>query len=172
MGTSKILFDGVGIDLTADTVTEEKLLSGETAHDANGDLVVGTYEPSLSTYKIKFWLQNRINDRFIQFSIVTTEELPTSALEAKAILTNENTIIQNITFHTDIYGPEGWNFVCTAIIPPNNKRPYVYTESDRVGLRDLFYLTNIEFCGGAEVGFVPDTWIQVSDSSSFYSVTT
>lgn len=42
MGTSKILIDGIGIDLTADTVSANKMLSGTKAHDSNGDAVTGT----------------------------------------------------------------------------------------------------------------------------------
>ena len=41
MGTSKILIDNVGIDLTADTVAANKLLSGIKAHDSNGDSITG-----------------------------------------------------------------------------------------------------------------------------------
>ncbi len=40
---SKVIYAGnVLIDLTADSVTEESLLSGVTAHGANGKLIVGT----------------------------------------------------------------------------------------------------------------------------------
>lgn len=42
MGTSKILIDGVGIDLTQDTVAANKMLSGVKAHDSNGDCVTGS----------------------------------------------------------------------------------------------------------------------------------
>lgn len=41
MGTSKILFDGVGIDLTSDTVSQDSMLSGVVAHDSNGDVISG-----------------------------------------------------------------------------------------------------------------------------------
>lgn len=60
MGTSKILIDGVGIDLTNDTVAENKMLSGTKAHDSNGDSVTGiipskaaaTYMPTASDQTI------------------------------------------------------------------------------------------------------------------------
>lgn len=43
MGKSKIIFGGeVLIDLTSDTVTADKLLSGITAHDKAGEVVTGT----------------------------------------------------------------------------------------------------------------------------------
>ena len=44
MGTSKILIDGVGIDLTQDTVAANKMLSGIKAHDSNGDSVTGNIQ--------------------------------------------------------------------------------------------------------------------------------
>lgn len=43
MATSKILIDGVGIDLTGDTVTADKMLAGYTAHDSSGEQIVGTH---------------------------------------------------------------------------------------------------------------------------------
>lgn len=43
MGTSKVVFGGeTVIDLTSDTVTASKMASGTTAHDAAGNLIVGT----------------------------------------------------------------------------------------------------------------------------------
>lgn len=42
MGVSKVEFDGrTIIDLTSDTVTEDNLLDGATAHDAAGNQIVG-----------------------------------------------------------------------------------------------------------------------------------
>ncbi len=42
MAVSKIVYDGRAlIDLTADTVTADALLSGTTAHDKAGNLIVG-----------------------------------------------------------------------------------------------------------------------------------
>lgn len=46
MGVAKVNYnDETLIDLTADTVTEDTLLSGTTAHDAEGNPVVGLYTP-------------------------------------------------------------------------------------------------------------------------------
>ncbi len=60
MGTSKILIDGVGIDLTQDTVAANRMLSGTKAHDSNGNAVTGniqsksaqTYTPGASAQTI------------------------------------------------------------------------------------------------------------------------
>lgn len=50
MGVSKIIFDGKTlIDLTADTVTADKLLNGITAHGKDGDLITGTCEFDANT---------------------------------------------------------------------------------------------------------------------------
>ncbi|MCD8124277.1 MAG: histidine kinase [Lachnospiraceae bacterium] len=43
MAANKVIFDGETlIDLTGDTVTEETLLSGVTAHKADGSVITGT----------------------------------------------------------------------------------------------------------------------------------
>lgn len=43
MAISKVIYDGETlIDLTADTVTPDKMLSGTKAHGANGELITGT----------------------------------------------------------------------------------------------------------------------------------
>ena len=43
MGNSKIIYDGRTLmDLTADTVVEDKMLKGYTAHNAAGDQITGT----------------------------------------------------------------------------------------------------------------------------------
>lgn len=43
MATSKVVYSGRTLmDLTGDTVTEETLLRGYTAHKANGTKIVGT----------------------------------------------------------------------------------------------------------------------------------
>lgn len=50
MGISKIIFDGKTlIDLTADTVTADKLLNGITAHGKDGNLITGTCEFDANT---------------------------------------------------------------------------------------------------------------------------
>ena len=46
MAISKIIFgDQTLIDLTEDTVSQENLLSGFTAHNSKGELITGTFEP-------------------------------------------------------------------------------------------------------------------------------
>ena len=43
MATSKVVYSGrILIDLTGDTVTEENLLRGYTAHGADGTQIIGT----------------------------------------------------------------------------------------------------------------------------------
>lgn len=50
MANSKIVFGGeVLIDLTADTVKEDKLLKGYTAHGADGEQIVGSCEYDANT---------------------------------------------------------------------------------------------------------------------------
>lgn len=50
MAISKVVYGGdTLIDLTADTVTKDKLLKGSTAHGANGELITGTCEYDANT---------------------------------------------------------------------------------------------------------------------------
>lgn len=50
MATSKVVYGGnVLMDLTADTVTKEKILKGYTAHGADGEPIVGTCEFDANT---------------------------------------------------------------------------------------------------------------------------
>lgn len=49
MAVSKIVYDGRAlIDLTADTVTADALLSGTTAHDKAGNAITGSGAPDAS----------------------------------------------------------------------------------------------------------------------------
>ncbi len=51
MAINKVEFGGnTLIDLTSDTVTADKLLSGYTAHRADGEQITGTYTPSAVEY--------------------------------------------------------------------------------------------------------------------------
>ena len=53
MSVKKIQFDGnTLIDLTQDTVVASKLHSGYTAHDANGDIITGSYAPPSGSMNI------------------------------------------------------------------------------------------------------------------------
>lgn len=46
MAVNKVIYDGSAIiDLTSDTVTADKVLTGYTAHDKSGASIVGTYNP-------------------------------------------------------------------------------------------------------------------------------
>jgi hypothetical protein len=50
MAISKVVYGGnTLIDLTADTVTKDKLLKGSTAHGANGELITGACEYDANT---------------------------------------------------------------------------------------------------------------------------
>ena len=50
MAVNKVVYGTtVLVDLTKDTVTADKLLKGETAHDAAGEPITGTMEPGIDT---------------------------------------------------------------------------------------------------------------------------
>ena len=57
---NKVTFAGKTlIDLTGDTVTADKILSGYTAHDKSGKKITGTF---LNNYPASFDLLNNIQD--------------------------------------------------------------------------------------------------------------
>ena len=57
---NKVTFAGKTlIDLTGDTVTADKILSGYTAHDRSGKKITGTF---LNNYPASFDLLNNIQD--------------------------------------------------------------------------------------------------------------
>lgn len=50
MAVNHVIINGeTSLDLRADTVAPEKLLSGATAHDAAGETITGTYVPKTMT---------------------------------------------------------------------------------------------------------------------------
>ena len=60
MATSKVVYSGrTLIDLTGDTVTEETLLRGYTAHKANGTKIVGT---AFANYPDRYSFHDTIQD--------------------------------------------------------------------------------------------------------------
>lgn len=51
MAVNKVVLNGETlIDLTGDTVTPDKLLKGVVAHNAKGEIIVGTLEPDVVLY--------------------------------------------------------------------------------------------------------------------------
>lgn len=55
MAVNKLVFDGITkFDLSNDTVTPETLLKGVTAHDASGELIVGTMDIASQFEKASF----------------------------------------------------------------------------------------------------------------------
>ena len=52
MAINKVIYGGETlIDLTGDTVTADKILSGFTAHDKGGESITGTCEYDVDVYK-------------------------------------------------------------------------------------------------------------------------
>lgn len=61
MGVSKVVYGSETlIDLTQDSVSSEVLLSGYTAHGANGEAVTGTYEDKDAHYSIGYTQSSRV----------------------------------------------------------------------------------------------------------------
>lgn len=67
MATSKILIDGIGIDLTDDTVTAPKIIVGATAHNNNGEAITGTLRNSyvIDETLLVVWGASVNNDTYV-----------------------------------------------------------------------------------------------------------
>lgn len=67
MPVSKVVLGGETlIDLTADTITPDKLLLGVTAHNAKGELIVGTLVPDVVYYpSLSYGVQPVLNDTLV-----------------------------------------------------------------------------------------------------------
>lgn len=65
MPVSKVIYNGnILIDLTKDTVTEESLLKGITAHRADGNIIEGTFEGGSATDEIDRILSYGLTDGY------------------------------------------------------------------------------------------------------------
>ena len=67
MGVNKVVYGSeVLIDLTGDTVKADKLLSGYTAHGANGELITGTLSTSASTSPLEPYVIDRECEHIVE----------------------------------------------------------------------------------------------------------
>jgi len=65
MPYNKVIYGGSTlIDLTADTVTEDTLLEGYTAHKADGSIIIGTFEGGSKTEEIDRILTSGLTDGY------------------------------------------------------------------------------------------------------------
>lgn len=68
MPYNKVIYDGqVLIDLTADTVTEDTLLEGYTAHKADGSIITGAFKGGSATEEIDRILTSGLTDGYKYF---------------------------------------------------------------------------------------------------------
>lgn len=105
MAVNKVEFDGETlIDLTKDTVTPDKMLVGETAHAANGEVVEGLI-PVISnqTYRIAYDEVRVLNNAYYEFTEVSAK--PFSLTSGKT----------NITAEAVLSGYEGWDRTGTKV---------------------------------------------------------
>ena len=114
MGTSKILIDGVGIDLTQDTVAANKMLSGIKAHDSNGDSVTGNIQSWVGTQAsgVKSITTNGTYD-VAEFASAAVS-VPVGALNAKRY---------EITLSTDVMN-KGTALITDAFLRDMRNMPY------------------------------------------------
>lgn len=128
MGISKVIYgDRTLIDLTNDTVSPESLLLGETAHDASGELIVGTATGGGSNKILKnqtLTFDNNLTATITDSSFTATSDYavlyynPSYAEQAK-ITTESSSGTLTFTAETT---PEN-TIVCDVVIFLNSSSP-------------------------------------------------
>lgn len=136
-GVSKVIFGTETlIDLTEDTVTPAVLFKGDTAHAANGDKIVGTYEaPSAGTMIEKTVTEDGTykasDDNAVGYSKVIVQ---------KPFNTGEITITEDGIYKAAGEGYKGYTKVIVKV-PGGGGDAYVTTIDDVVQERDLDFVS-------------------------------
>lgn len=94
MGRSKIIFgEEVLMDLTADTVTKEKLLKGATAHDAAGNQITGTCDYDANTQDATATASEiLLGKSAYNKGVKVTGEMPNNGSQKGTIATKDGTV--------------------------------------------------------------------------------
>lgn len=96
MGVNRVVINNeVKLDLTADTVTPETLLSGVTAHNAAGELIVGEAElPAVVTrYSVEEKTETWQHNSYVTISVDIGEDGSVSAYKSSGGGTANNMVI-------------------------------------------------------------------------------
>lgn len=93
MAVSKVIYGGdVLIDLTADTVTKEKLLAGTTAHGANGEKIIGTCDYDANTQDANATAAAiLVGNKAVVRGVMVQGEMPNNAARTESISTKAGT---------------------------------------------------------------------------------
>lgn len=98
MAVNKVLFGGnTLIDLTADTVNEQNLLAGITAHDASGAAITGRSKVKVFTYTMS---NPRANKNFVMLNdpVIAAHYADESAVALLVKMTNRDVAGLNFAF--------------------------------------------------------------------------
>lgn len=126
MGISRVEYNGnTLIDISSDTVNKLNLLAGETAHDSNGDLVVGECDYDMKTKDLTAFKQHILNGKTagVNGSIVTGE-MPERTAETHLISTKEEELTIQDGYH-DGRGKVKINPSAVSLLTPENIRENV-----------------------------------------------
>lgn len=101
MGRSKIVYgDEVLMDLTADTVTKEKLLKGVTAHGADGEAITGTCDYDANTQDATATAAEILTGKTAyNKGVKITGEMPNNGAQKGVISTKDGTVTIKQGYH-------------------------------------------------------------------------
>ena len=123
MANSKIIYgDRVLIDLTADTITKDKLLKGYTAHGANGEEITGSCEFDVDSSDVTATVSEVLKGRtFAKGGKILTGDMPNNGAVNGSISTKDGQYTVPQGYH-DGSGKVGISTTEQAKLIPNNIR--------------------------------------------------
>ena len=126
MGISRVDYDGVElINISNDSVNKLNLLEGETAHDANGDLVIGECNFDMKTKGLTAFKQHILNGKTAGVDgLVVTGTMPERTAETHFISTKDEEITIADGYH-DGNGKVKINPSMVGMLTPENIRENV-----------------------------------------------
>ena len=181
MGVAKVNYnDETLIDLTADTVTADTLLAGGTAHDAEGNAVVGLYTPpTVQLSKTVEITENgshtiQPDEGYTGMGTVTVNaNVPATPKTASgstsaSLIKGANTLTLGTVDFTPIAG--GWHFSVTSSgeTVTSVKTPQGNNHSTS-GLDDTAYMISTELSGNTIVGKIRVS-TRISGTVSWWAV--
>lgn len=122
MAVNKVVYDGTTlIDLTGDTVTEDTLLVGTTAHDASGEQITGTMTKGASLNIIETFEKFQATSTVKNGNVITS----TDGSGNKLVSTINGSSVSEVYTATD-----GTTITRTSVVNGNGVFTDTYTSSD------------------------------------------
>lgn len=134
MAVNKVVYDGTTlIDLTGDTVTEDTLLVGTTAHDASGKQITGTMTKGASLNIIETFEKFQATSTVKNGNVITS----TDGSGNKLVSTINNGSVSEVYTASD-----GTTITRTSVVNGNGVFTDTYTSSDGTTMAKVTTIDN------------------------------